>query len=201
VAFVISRLWERSVVYRLWQLPFERRKFAPVARALSRRPVESVLDVGCGPGTNARHFRNVRYVGIDLNPAYIRTARRRFGDVFVVGDAAHELPTRGAPYDLVLVNSLLHHLDDAQVAAVIRNATGLLASNGVVHILDLEFPSGPGIARFLALHDRGDFVRTRDRWRTLLDGLLRIDRYDPYPLGVAGWTLWNMFHVQGAAPT
>jgi SAM-dependent methyltransferase len=197
---MIERLWERSSVYRLWQLPFERQKFAPVSRALSKLDVQSVLDVGCGPGTNASHFKDVPYVGTDLNPSYITTARRKYGDRFVVGDAARELPTTGAPYDVILVNSLLHHLDDEQVAAVLRQAVTMLAPEGAVHILDLELPAERGIARFLATHDRGNFVRSRDAWRALLDGLLRIEKFEPYPLSLAGRPLWNMFYVRGTLP-
>ena len=65
---MIERLWERSSVYRLWQRPFERQKFAPVSLALSKLDVQSVLDVGCGPGTNAAYFKEVPYVGTDLQP-------------------------------------------------------------------------------------------------------------------------------------
>ena len=57
---MIERLWELSSVYRLWQLPFERQKFAPVSHALSNLDVQSVLDVGCGPGTNAAYFKDSR---------------------------------------------------------------------------------------------------------------------------------------------
>lgn len=196
---MIDRLWDLGAVYRLWQLPFERQKFAPVRRELAGVDMRSVLDVGCGPGTNAGYFKDVAYVGVDLNPAYIRAARKRFGDRFVVGDASRELPETGAPYDVILVNSLLHHLDDEQVAGTLRGATGLLADGGAIHILDLELPSRKGVARFLAEHDRGDYVRPRDAWRTLLDGLLHVDEFEPYPLGIAGRALWNMFYARGTA--
>lgn len=194
---MIKRLWDLSAVYRTWQLPFERQKFAPVGRFLQDADVKSVLDVGCGPGTNAAQFTDVRYVGVDLNPAYIRSATRRHGNRFVVGDAAARLPDHGAPYDVILINSLLHHLDDDAVTAVLRAATPMLAPDGAVHVLDLELPAERGIARFLALNDRGDHVRSRDAWLALLGGALQIETFEPYPLAVAGHALWNMFYVRG----
>jgi SAM-dependent methyltransferase len=196
---MIKRLWDLSAVYRAWQLPFEGQKFAPVARFLQDADVRSVLDVGCGPGTNAAQFVDTRYVGIDLNPAYIKSARRRFGDRFVVGDAGARLPESGAPYDVVLVNSLLHHLDDDAVTSVLRAATALLTPDGAVHVLDLELPAERSVARFLALNDRGDHVRTRDSWLSLLGAVLRIETFEPYPLAVAGRPLWNMFYARGSA--
>jgi SAM-dependent methyltransferase len=199
VAAVIKRLWDLSAVYRAWQLPFERQKFAPVARFLQDTEVRSVLDVGCGPGTNAAQFVQTRYIGIDLNPAYIKSARRRYGDHFVVGDAAAGLPASGAPYDVVLVNSLLHHLDDDAVTAVLHSATAQLEPDGAVHVLDLELPAERSVARFLALNDRGDYVRTRDSWLALLGAVMRIETFEPYPLALAGRPLWNMFYARGTA--
>jgi SAM-dependent methyltransferase len=196
---MISRLWDVSAVYRLWQLPFERRKFQPVARALAGGRPRSVLDVGCGPGTNAAAFADVPYVGVDVNDAYVASARRRFGDRFLVGDVTSALPDRGAPYDVVLVNSLLHHLDDDGVRNVLRRASKLLAPEGAIHILDLELPPRRGVDRWLALHDRGDHPRLRARWQTLLAESITVETFEPYPLGLPGFPLWNMFHCVGSA--
>lgn len=142
---MIAELTRNSLVYRLWQSPFAEQKFAPVARVLRTQPPRSVLDIGCGPGTNAGHFREVQYVGVDIEEAYIHSARRRFGDRFVLGDATRELPRLGAPYDFILLNSLMHHLDDGQVDAVLGHAAEVLAPGGAIHILDLELPDEQGL--------------------------------------------------------
>jgi SAM-dependent methyltransferase len=194
---VIDAFVSFSRVYRLWQLPFVGQKFAPVARAVPLASVRSVLDIGCGPGTNARYFRDVGYVGVDISERYVAAARRRFGDRFVAGDATESLPDSGAPYDFILANSLLHHLDDAQVESVLSRAASLLAPNGAIHILDHEIPTEPGIARFLTLHDRGNFMRPRDEWRSLLGNTLSITPFEFFPLRGAGRTLWTMFYCRG----
>lgn len=196
---MIDTILDAGIVYRIWQAPFARQKFAPVARALAGRPPRSVLDIGCGPGTNASYFRSTSYVGIDLNPRYVAAARKRFGDRFVVGDATRGLPDLGAPYDCIVVNSLLHHLDDAQVDAVLSSSVTLLANDGEVQILDLELPSERSAARFLALRDRGDHPRPRDEWQRLLGRSLAIRTFEPFPLGVAGRALWRMFHCRAGA--
>ncbi len=196
---MINRVLDAGLVYRLWQLPFAAQKFAPVARALAPQDPGRVLDLGCGPGTNAAHFRDAAYVGVDLNPRYVAAARRRFGDRFRVGDATEALPDDEAPYDLVLINSLLHHLDDRQVDAVLGGAAELLAPGGEVHILDLELPETPGAARFLAVHDRGDFPRPREDWSQLLARSLEIKSYEPFALRLATLRLWHMFHAVAAA--
>jgi SAM-dependent methyltransferase len=197
VAGVIDQLLEVSWVYRTWQLPFERQKFAPVLRENDLSKVGSVLDVGCGPGTNASYFRSTPYLGVDINPKYVKTATRRFGDRFEVGDVTHGLPDTGAPYDFVLVNSLLHHLNDEEVESVLQRAISMLSEGGAVHILDLELPDAPRLARYLALHDRGSFPRRLDDWRALLGRNLSIGRFDRYILGAQWLPLWKVFYCRG----
>jgi SAM-dependent methyltransferase len=201
VAVVIRDALDASVLYRLWQRPFANRKFAPVARAIADDPPRSVLDIGCGPGTNAAFFERSAYLGVDLNPNYVETARRRFGDRFVVADVTREVPERGAPYDFVLLNSLMHHLDDDGVEAVLTAAAGLLAADGELHILDLELPAERSAARFLALQDRGDYPRPREEWRRLIARSVEIHHFEPYPLGVGGWALWRMFYCRAGRST
>ncbi len=84
-------------------------------------------------------------MGVDIEEAYIHSARRRFGDRFVLGDATRELPRLGAPYDFILLNSLMHHLDDGQVDAVLGHSAEVLAPGGAIHILDLELPDEQGL--------------------------------------------------------
>lgn len=82
-----DRAFELPIVYRTIQAPFAEAKLAPFFRGLKARSVRSVLDVGCGPGTNAAHFAHLDYTGIDINPDYIASARRRHAGRFVAGDA------------------------------------------------------------------------------------------------------------------
>ena len=67
-----ARLFEVPWVYRAWQAPFAEQKLAPVMRHNVMGAVRRVLDVGCGPGTNAPHFEGLDYLGLDINPDYNR---------------------------------------------------------------------------------------------------------------------------------
>lgn len=198
MANVIDRVLDLAPVYRLWQMPFAGQKFAPVARTLGSKRPTSVLDIGCGPGTNAARFLDTGYVGVDLNPTYVHAATARFGERFHVGDASEDLPTDGAPYDLVLINSLLHHLDDGQVESVLTKAASLLDHDGEIHILDHELPAERSAARFLTTHDRGKFMRPREDWHVLLGRVVDVRSYEPFPLTLLGWPLWRMFHCRAA---
>jgi SAM-dependent methyltransferase len=190
-------LLERTGVYRLWQAPFAADKLAPVLERNDLRRVRRVLDLGCGPGTNTAQFAGTEYVGIDINPRYVEWARRRYGREFVVADiCTYEFPP-DRKFDLVLVNSFLHHVSDGAAERILAAAARALASDGSVHVLDLVLPERPSVARWLARHDRGGHARPLAAWRSLFERVLELEVFHPYPLTLLGVPLWNMVYCKG----
>jgi SAM-dependent methyltransferase len=193
-----ASLMDRVTAYRLWQAPFAEKKLEPFLRHGGAAAGSRVLDVGCGPGTNARHFAAMDYLGVDLNEAYVAHARRRYGDRFAVADVTREeIP--GGPFDCILVNSLLHHLATADVRALLARLASLLTPAGSVHILDLVMPERSSLARLLARWDRGDYPRPLAQWRALFAEAFAPEIFEPYPLGLFGMTLWHMVYFRGKA--
>ena len=74
---MVERLLEQPIVYRMWMAPFAEQKLRPVKENGGVHGVRRVLDVGCGPGTNASHFAHTDYLGMDINPEYIDNAIER----------------------------------------------------------------------------------------------------------------------------
>jgi len=194
-----ARVMENTLAYRAWQAPFAEQKLAPLFAHNDMSRVRRVLDVGCGPGTNTRHFANADYLGIDFNPAYIESARRRHGREFVVADVTKYEVAREERFDLILANSLFHHIDTANTARILAHLATLLSDDGHVHVLDLVLPERPSISRFLARADRGEHPRPLDEWRALFTSAFEPVVFEPYPLGAGGVTLWNMVYFKGRA--
>jgi SAM-dependent methyltransferase len=190
-------LLERTLVYRAWQAPFSERKFAPVRRHNNLAEVRRVLDVGCGPGTNTHHFDGAVYLGIDINPSYVKSARERFGRDFRVADVRSYEVDPGARFDFVLVNSFLHHIDTAQVDRILSQVSRLLTEDGHVHILELVLPDERSVARRLAEWDRGDHPRALDEWQRLFSAHFEPVVVEPYPLGLPSVPLWKMVYFKG----
>ncbi len=193
----LSRLMERALLYRLWQMPFAERKLAPVLRHNDLSAARRVLDVGCGPGTNAAHFAYADYVGLDNNPEYIAWARQRHRGRFLVADVCRETSLAGSGFDFVLVNSVFHHIATPSVRTILAHLAGLLTDGGHVHILDLIMPERPGLPRLLARWDRGEFPRPLPEWQALFSEAFEPVLLEPYPLALAGLTLWNMVYFKG----
>jgi SAM-dependent methyltransferase len=74
-----------------------------------KRPVVSVLDVGCGFGDFGvwlkQNIPNIEYYGIDINPSLIEEGRKNYGLNLSVTDV-NSLPN--ASFDLVVANGIFN---------------------------------------------------------------------------------------------
>jgi SAM-dependent methyltransferase len=198
----VDAIMRQPLVYRLWMAPFAAKKFAPIAANNALERVRRVLDVGCGPGTNAGYFPNAEYLGIDLNEQYIRDAERRHAASngkkrFVAADAARFSVNAGEKFDFILVNSFLHHVDDVTMRDILANLSKLLTEDGHLHSLELVLPESASAARFIARADRGKFARPLAKWKELFGESLHPELFEAYPLGAGGVVLWNMVYFKG----
>lgn len=194
---VMENILEQTVVYRAWQAPFAEQKFAPILTRNDLHSVRRVLDVACGPGTNARHFADVDYLGIDINENYILDARRKFGRDFIAVDARKLDSVCKESFDFILVNSFLHHLDSNDVLDVLSSLALRLTSDGYIHILELVLPENRSVARLLANWDRGHFARPLPEWQTLFSKVFSEVLFEPYSISAKGVVLWNMVYFKG----
>jgi len=101
------------------------------------------LDIGCGPGQiltklSAR-LPGWKFIGVDRSLTMIHRATSLPHSVFFLAGDACSLPFRGSSFDLVLCNSVLHHIGDpACLFAEIRR----IAKPGAAILLrDLRRPS------------------------------------------------------------
>jgi SAM-dependent methyltransferase len=195
----LSHVMVHPTVYRLWQMPFVEAKLRPLRQHNDLSHPGRVLDIGCGPGTNAGMFPAANYCGLDINPAYVAYARQRFGGQFEAVDVRQWAPPAEAHYDFVLLNSLLHHLDSAATRQILERARDVLAPQGHVHIVELVLPEQASIARWLARNDRGDFPRSVDEWRAIFSSIFESVVFEPFPVGAGSLALWQMVYFKGRA--
>lgn len=196
---MIDQILSHPAVYRAWQAPFVKQKLAPFLANSSIGPDDRVIDIGCGPGTNAGVFEPKGYVGADLSPEYVDSARDRFPQhQFEVWDITKPGPDLGT-FDVALVNSVFHHLSDAETVTVLSALPSFLRGGAQIHIIDLVLPPDRSLARTLAKLDRGEFPRSLDQWRTLFGGLMNVKILEPFRVGLFGSRMWDMVYVQGAA--
>ena len=159
------------------------------------QPGQKVVDIGCGPGIVLRFLpEDIEYVGFDVSEEYIRHAREAHAGnprrTFLVGNSeafVKQLPESMADADLVLINGVLHHLDDDEALTALRLARACLRPGGrLVSYENCLLRSQAPLARWIVSKDRGRNLRYESEWKVLfskvfasfethvLTGLLRI---------------------------
>jgi SAM-dependent methyltransferase len=172
----LHRLLEISWTYELFQRLIsrqgsERRLQAELYPELGSRPVR-VLDIGCGPAAfwaRYQHFADLDYVGIEPNAAYVHSAWERFPDIELhIGTTADVGDSVVGGFDLIVLEGVLHHIDDENAVATLAYAAERLVTGGRLVALDpVLLERQHPVARALALLDRGKHVRTLAGYRAL----------------------------------
>jgi SAM-dependent methyltransferase len=73
-----------------------------------------VIDIGCGVGSNLRHFRSMcsRLIGIDSEIYSLSLAKKRLSAVPLVNGDLTNLPFKASSIDLIIATDILEHLDE-----------------------------------------------------------------------------------------
>ena len=107
----------------------------------TKRPLQSVLDVGCGEGAWLEHLRalrtNIEYMGVDESEYVVR----RFGHKRNIRRATFgELPSLRLTkkFDLIVCSDVLHYLDDEEIRIGIREIARLLVGVAFIEVLTKE---------------------------------------------------------------
>jgi ubiquinone/menaquinone biosynthesis C-methylase UbiE len=125
-----------------------RRVRRALVEALDIRPGHRVLELGCGTGQVTAELlaAGADVTALDALPEMLVAARRRApAATFVQGDANES--DLGTGHDRAVVSFVLHNLDAAGRAALLRRATDSLGAGGRIGILDWCSPRNRVAAR------------------------------------------------------
>lgn len=93
---------------------------------------EKILDLGCGNGRLFELFknRNVKYIGVDTSVEFIKRAKEKYGDYFMVADAFN-LPFSGDTFDSIWAIAFFHHIPLKQLRLkILKEIKRVLKKNG-----------------------------------------------------------------------
>lgn len=134
---------------------------------------ERVLDIGCGTSEILKHLgSSVHYTGCDISQDYIEYSKKRYGvrGIWYNADISELEDLVQSQFDIVLVNGLFHHLSDSEVLSLLKYAKNCLVHGGRLSTFDPCLVSNQSrFAKFLIARDRGQNIRTADKYIELVN--------------------------------
>jgi len=127
------------------------------------RPINRLLDLGCGTGALGAVLRpQVKVLdGIDISPEMVRRAETKMiYDDLILGDAVAFLQSARAPYEMIIAAAMLFHFRDLD--EIFSAVAAALEPNGgfVFTVFKTENPEPELNAYNLYLHSRAYLQRT-----------------------------------------
>lgn len=136
-----------------------------------------ILDIGCGPANIIAYLPASigEYVGLDMSPSYIESARKRWTSRTNCRFSCHTVENwtveEPAYYDVVMAMGIVHHLTDDQATDLFGKARRSLKPQGTMITWDnVYIDMQQWFAKWLISKDRGQFVRTPEAYKALAAG-------------------------------
>jgi ubiquinone/menaquinone biosynthesis C-methylase UbiE len=124
----------------------QHRALRPLLSAISYRPGDPAVDVGCGTGRWTRELRSLglNARGFDVAPGMVERARELSPDIFFDVAGAGELPLPTASQQVVTCITVLHHLAPEQQEQAVTEIGRVLRPGGSCVTISLlnTLPSG-----------------------------------------------------------
>ncbi len=139
-------------IYDLLAEPLESSLRTIGLRLFPPRDGLSVLDVGCGTGTQLALYRRpgCRLCGVDTSPAMLARARRKLGDAAELRlEDASRLNFPGQTFDLVSAFMVIHEMPASVRSAVLAECRRVTKPDGRVMVMDWYFGPYPFLMGYI----------------------------------------------------
>ncbi len=147
-----------------------------------------ILDIPCGIGEFSVFFDKENYIGVDLSKTYVDYAKKKYGRIFVVGDALNLVFDDGY-FNFIFVSGFFHHLDLNQVKKSIFEINRVLSSEGKVLIIE-DSPGRSYAVRRLQKYDVGANIRDASEYSSLFEKYFDIEKKYPIKSGMWDYTVF-----------
>ena len=134
---------------------------------------KKILELGCSTGNAAKVIINMdinEYYGIDISKKYIQIASQNAPKGKFLHMDASKLDFKEESFDMLIISSLLHHIDDQTGLNCFKEAFRVLKKNGKIIILEPIIDHNRLLSKILCKLDRGNYIRTSEEYKFLFKG-------------------------------
>jgi|TARA_B110000116_G_C16697062_1_gene517976 ubiquinone/menaquinone biosynthesis C-methylase UbiE len=136
---------------------------------------KKILEVGCSTGNLARQIIDMdsnSYYGVDISKEYINIATKSSPKGKFLQMDARKLDFHNEFFDIIMLSSVLHHIDDEVGKNCFKEVHRVLKKDGVVIIAEPILNSKSLISIILCKLDRGHFIRTTQEYKILFTNFM-----------------------------
>jgi len=134
-----------------------------------------IIDFGCGTGSLCFLFPKKGYLGIDTSKERIMYAKRRFKNYNFSTITNNKLPVEKKSVDLICIVAVLHHINDENCKAYVKEFSRILKPKGkIVCIEPCLLPNIKFNNWFMKTMDDGDYIRDKKAYSKLFEKHFKI---------------------------
>ena len=151
-----------------------------------------VLDFGCGAGFFCNLFNNKKYLGVEINKSFVKTAKKKYANYdFKILDK-NCLNGCKNKIKVVFINNVIHHLTDKQIDEMFIFFRKKLSKNIKFLIIEPEFPrSFFSLQFFLHALDIGNNIMEKNEYLNIFKKYLLIKNCQIRKFGIANMVTTN----------
>jgi len=129
---------------------------------------KKILELGCSTGNLAKLIINMdinEYYGIDISKKYIQIASQNVPKGKFLHMGASKLDFKDESFDMLIINSVLHHIDNQTGLDCFKEAFRVLKKNGKIIISEPIIDHNRLLSIILCKLDRGNYIRTTEEYK------------------------------------
>lgn len=146
---------------------------------------KTVVDFGCGIGTNCSLFSPGRYIGLDCNRQRIDYARCLYPDYRFEPINGPRLPLDDSSIDYVFIMAVLHHIASCELVEILRDFQRVLRTGGRILLIEPCLRDRRSVRNWMTqVCDRGRFIRNESAYCQLFrDNGFRVEHTQQFNKG------------------
>ncbi len=135
--------------------------FKTITKLINLKPNETLLDLGCGPGSllrvlHKKHPSN-KLIGLDIDSKILKIAQSRLSNkIKLIESSAIATPLPNNSFDVVISTLAIHHLQSADKERMIAEAHRILKTGGHFFLFDYTKPYSSFGRIFVALFRKSE---------------------------------------------
>ena len=184
---IIQLLLKNSYIFKVQQRMNNYDVLANEFKNYLNNKNKNILEIGCSTGNLARAIIDMNgnsYCGIDISKKYIERAKKNSPKGKFMQMDAGKLEFKNELFDIVMINSVLHHIDDNLGKNCLKEAYRVLKNDGKVLITEPFIDHNSFVSTILCKLDRGKYIRNPEEYKIFFKDFkierLRFFKYTGY---------------------